>query len=1234
MKPITKLIFSIALLVAAIHKGHAIAPDKPIVNQVQTFCYDPAIPVFVSDLTIISVLNGNTLRWYAAESDVTPLPLETPLVDQQKYYAALVNVLGEESNRTETKVNLLNPIFNAPNATCYGDNVAISITNIPSTPQDFIQRFPELTLFLEDPVNKTAYFLKEESMSWTQAYNYIQSFGESAAMYVINSKAEENMVYNALSAVQINGQPITGTPDYHFWLGLRQVAGEKPNNAVDKDWFWLDGRPLTPDLANWTAGEPNDYGSSSTYVEMGNEDYGQFDFDAVKTWNDMRDVSAGGNSWPVFEFNGSTSVRWGSYDSNGDEIFYDETSSILNLELLESTTFFVEVETNGIYCRREHTIVVNAIPTVNPLPDLEFCDNNADGDDTNGRVQNIDLTIQNAIALGVGRSETNFKIQYFHTESDANADFNEIIGGYEFVPEPGYIPGTQTSKDLFLRLTDLDTGCFSIASFAIVLNPLPVAYPVSTQYLCDDAISGSDSDGIVNTWDFSNLYFEVLQGQDPGSHTVSYHLNSESAADLADTGITFPFTNTSVNTQEIFIRVQNTNTLCYSAKTSFTISVSPLPVLKNNLIIHEQCDDDDTNDGITLFNLHSWESEFSDNSTLETFEFYKDPGLTSGSLIANPTQYYNEAFEETIYVKILSAAGCFRTGQLTLKVAASLIRNDFMLEYLACDDTDPFNQLGTAVFPAIVLDEIKTKLIQTDTKFSLQAVSIDFYYSQEEALTTTNSLKMGLPFQTRDPWKQEIWALVTNKNVNTITCLGLKQVAVLWVDPVAIPYPIQIDRQCDGDSADDLDATDGIFPFDTSSVNNQALQSQSGVTTLFYDEAGNFIGNTFPNRFDSPTQIISVYLEKESLRPDLIRQNPEACTTSTTFELRVDKMPFLPLPIELRQCDNGISDTDGIAIFQTDTLHEALLSGQSDMDILYTDAFGTPLFTEFPDTFQTFSTTIQVRLKNPKNGNCLATTEISFRVDKLPEFETEESIYLCKNLGVINIGVVHDDGREYTYKWDYTDVNGTSVTLGNTDSRLDATASGFYHLTLTNKGVDGCFRTKTIEVIDSNIASLTNNDLSINDLKYGNTNSIQIDTTTLGIGNYEFRLGDSGSYSDVPEFNDVPPGIHTLYVNDKNGCGTVYINLSIIGYYRFFTPNSDGYNDYWNVFGISAVFQPKSELYIFDRFGKLITQIDPRSKGWDGTLNGRPLPDTDYWFHLQLEDGRTAKGHFSLIRGY
>jgi gliding motility-associated-like protein len=80
---------------------------------------------------------------------------------------------------------------------------------------------------------------------------------------------------------------------------------------------------------------------------------------------------------------------------------------------------------------------------------------------------------------------------------------------------------------------------------------------------------------------------------------------------------------------------------------------------------------------------------------------------------------------------------------------------------------------------------------------------------------------------------------------------------------------------------------------------------------------------------------------------------------------------------------------------------------------------------------------------------------------------------------------------------------------------------------------------------------------------------------------------------------------------------------------KFFTPNSDGYNDTWTI--DFAYLEPNSVIRIFDRYGKLI-KILATNTSWDGNYLNQPLPSTDYWFVVTRKDGKEYKGHFSLKR--
>ncbi|PSG91540.1 T9SS type B sorting domain-containing protein, partial [Aurantibacter aestuarii] len=126
---------------------------------------------------------------------------------------------------------------------------------------------------------------------------------------------------------------------------------------------------------------------------------------------------------------------------------------------------------------------------------------------------------------------------------------------------------------------------------------------------------------------------------------------------------------------------------------------------------------------------------------------------------------------------------------------------------------------------------------------------------------------------------------------------------------------------------------------------------------------------------------------------------------------------------------------------------------------------------------------------------------------------------------------------------------------------------------------------------------------------------------------------NDGTYT----FTDVSAGEHVITVRDKNGCGEASATVLAMDYPLFFTPNGDGYNDTWNIYGIAN--QPDATIYIFDRMGKLLKQISPTGAGWDGTYNGNPMPTSDYWFTVEYREPNSTsdekkqfRAHFTLKR--
>ncbi len=144
----------------------------------------------------------------------------------------------------------------------------------------------------------------------------------------------------------------------------------------------------------------------------------------------------------------------------------------------------------------------------------------------------------------------------------------------------------------------------------------------------------------------------------------------------------------------------------------------------------------------------------------------------------------------------------------------------------------------------------------------------------------------------------------------------------------------------------------------------------------------------------------------------------------------------------------------------------------------------------------------------------------------------------------------------------------------------------------------------------------------------------QIVTVTNPVGaNYLYQM-DSGPFQISPLFENVASGLHSITVNDVNGCSALTDdNVLVIGYPKYFTPNGDNYNDTWNIPSLSDQLNPR--IYIFDRYGKLLKDISPLGLGWDGTYIGQPMPADDYWFTVEYVEQsiiKKYKSHFSLKR--
>jgi gliding motility-associated-like protein len=272
---------------------------------------------------------------------------------------------------------------------------------------------------------------------------------------------------------------------------------------------------------------------------------------------------------------------------------------------------------------------------------------------------------------------------------------------------------------------------------------------------------------------------------------------------------------------------------------------------------------------------------------------------------------------------------------------------------------------------------------------------------------------------------------------------------------------------------------------------------------------------------------------------------------------------------------------------------------------------------------------IWVRVDSDIDNSCFGLGPfIKISIEKVPDIVLFDKELVCTNIPTftvdLNAGI--NDGSpitDYTYLWSF---NNVPIIPSETNYTLTANnALGIYTVTVTN--ALGCTRTRTIEMTPSNAATIL--PATITDLVENNIIIVNV----TGDGIYVYSLDDEfGNYQESNTFTNVSPGQHIIYVKDLNGCGVSSNTINLLGIPTFFTPNADGYHDTWNVKGISQSYNANTTIYIFNRYGKLLKQLGPLGNGWDGTFNGELLPADDYWYSVQFEDGRIAKGNFTLKR--
>jgi gliding motility-associated-like protein len=631
------------------------------------------------------------------------------------------------------------------------------------------------------------------------------------------------------------------------------------------------------------------------------------------------------------------------------------------------------------------------------------------------------------------------------------------------------------------------------------------------------------------------------------------------------------------NPQTIFVRVENiTDPTCY-ATSSFPIEVGTNPVFNEPTDIFV-CDDI-TNDGSVEFDFNVQLTEITQGlSDIEEVSFHTSQIDAENNTNALPLNFNNTVNPQQIYVRINNGTICESYTSFVLNVIAAPDIN--MPQPLTQCDTD---YDGIVTFD-LTLSEFDILDVRQDN------IEITYHETLEDSFLQTNNI--GDPENyTNLTNPQTVFVRVTNTISDCFVSVPLELIINL---PPAI-NPISSYEICDN--------TSGITNLED--INSTLLEQSANVLLDYYPTLQDAENQTNVLNSDYNYQTTS----------DVIYARVEFSTTHCfyihEFNLLVNPAPVANQPDDLITCDDNY---DGFYLFDFSQQNSVVLGGQNPANFAVSYYNDNLLAEEGEDAlpllYDAFDgEIIYVRVENNITG-CYTLTQFTTFVNPKPVIDIDDQVICLNNIPLLVSANTNQTGDLYLWS------------TNETTPEIEITEIGTYSVTVTSPF--GCETTRVFNVSESETATIEITET----VDFSDPNNITV--TISGIGNYIYQLDDEEpQLSNV--FQNVSIGYHTLKIIDLNGCAEVTKEIVVIDAPKFMTPNNDGYFDTWHITGVETL--PGTIIYIYDRYGKLLTQLTSSSEGWNGRYNGNLMPANDYWFLAKVRKGSIAfevKGHFSL----
>ena len=386
-------------------------------------------------------------------------------------------------------------------------------------------------------------------------------------------------------------------------------------------------------------------------------------------------------------------------------------------------------------------LVVDNQTSAEPAEDLVECDATSDG----SLEATFNLDSQTSVILGTS-DPLDFIVTYHASQADAENADNPLSNSI-----------TGPSQTIYFRIVEIGaSSCFGIGQFQLRVDPVPITSILNPLRECDD-----DVDGFAE-FTLTDRDTEALNGQT--GLTVSYH-TTQSEAEAGTPSIGPSYTNTIVNTEQIWVRLTNTAAGCHSIM-PLNLVVVPLPV-PQPVSLAAECDDD--NDGLQTFDLSSVAAQVIGTQTNMVVSYHEtDADAQAGASPLGNSYLTNTPDIDTIYIRLENTLTiCYAVSTLDL-VVNPLPELDLEENYVICADAssggldyvEVDSELSAAGYSFEWRDEFGT-LLSTDAVYLIDQIGI---YSLEVSNTVGSNCSTLAFFTVSESENPTVTATVTSED--------------------------------------------------------------------------------------------------------------------------------------------------------------------------------------------------------------------------------------------------------------------------------------------------------------------------------------------------------------------------------------------------------------------------------------------------------------------------------------